>query len=179
MYGSCFFRVLYMRTNFPLIKRKGIASNEVSVVCRLLAMELKVIQIHVLVIVIVGVIFICLCITIRNDITTLAFNFFHSESRYESRNQRVQPSMVVGFPGILTFFPKLLTVNKNEICSGVFKVVLVMPNTETLKTLSNDQWKLIWKKRQHWTEQLRSEADGKMCHFNSSSRCYSFSVGQG
>ena len=38
-----------------------------------------------------------------------------------------------------------------------------LPDTETLKTLSKDQWKLIVKKaiRQHWTEQLRSEAETK------------------
>ena len=38
-----------------------------------------------------------------------------------------------------------------------------LPDTETLKTLSKDQWKLIVRKaiRQDWTEQLRSEAETK------------------
>ena len=38
-----------------------------------------------------------------------------------------------------------------------------LPDTETLKTLSKDQWKLMVKKaiRQHWTEQLCGEAETK------------------
>ena len=38
-----------------------------------------------------------------------------------------------------------------------------LPDTETLKTLSKDQWKLIVKKaiRQQWTEQLCGEAETK------------------